>query len=70
MIKSILSINQLTFSYCNQEKNLFTNLNCSFPSGWTGVVGANGSGKSTLLKLLSRALKPNSGNIISPGLPV
>mgnify|MGYP005839394873 CR=1 FL=1 len=34
---------------------------------WLSIIGANGSGKSTLLKLLSRILKPQTGQVCLDG---
>lgn len=67
MSKSVLSVQQLSFNYINQEKSLLSRVTASFPSGWTAVAGPNGSGKSSLLKILAGHILPDSGNIISPG---
>lgn len=42
---------------------LFTDLNLSFGSELTGIVGRNGSGKSTLLRLISGDVRPASGQV-------
>jgi len=50
-----LSINNLNFSYKNQERNALTNINLNIESGSTiALVGRSGSGKSTLANLLTR----------------
>lgn len=36
-------------------------------SGFVGVIGPNGSGKTTLLRTMSRALVPQSGNVLLEG---
>ncbi len=56
-----LQINNLTFKYA--YKNIFSNLNLSFTSTWTSLVGNNGCGKTTLLKLIAKELHALSGNI-------
>lgn len=39
----------------------------SFPTGSTGLVGTNGSGKSTLLKLIAGKLHPTAGHLETSG---
>ena len=47
------------------------NINLEIFAGETlGVLGANGAGKSTLLKIISGALKPDSGRVINHGASV
>jgi energy-coupling factor transport system ATP-binding protein len=61
--KPFIKINNLSFSYNNQD-NILNNINASFKKGeFTAVVGPNGSGKTTFGKLLCGILKPNKGNI-------
>ena len=61
----MLTINNLSFSY--DSKAVFKDLTLSFTKGWTALIGANGSGKSTLLRLISGALRPDSGSIYTEG---
>lgn len=46
---------------------LFNDLNLTFGSGRTGLVGRNGAGKSTLLRLIAGELRPRSGAITVAG---
>lgn len=46
------------------DKCLFENLNIKIPRGAIiGIIGGNGAGKSTLFRLITGAVKPDSGNI-------
>ena len=44
-----LSFSHIVFGYPSAVGVLFQDLCCTFPAGWTGIVGFNGSGKTTLL---------------------
>ena len=59
----IIRINNLCFSYNNN--NLFKNLNLELKSSVRPLVllGPSGSGKTTLLKLLASLIKPDKGII-------
>lgn len=47
------------------------NINLDIYAGETlGVLGANGAGKSTLLRIISGALKPDTGRVINRGASV
>lgn len=48
-------------------RSLFRNLELGFGAERTGLVGRNGVGKTTLLKLISGALKPQSGKVTVHG---
>jgi ATPase subunit of ABC transporter with duplicated ATPase domains len=48
-------------------RGLFSQLDLSFGSERTGIVGRNGTGKSTLLKLIARELSPAAGSVLVDG---
>jgi len=54
---------------CNgQEQIVCDRLNLTFPSKTSvALLGRNGAGKSTLLKIISGAMDPTSGRVISDG---
>lgn len=62
-----LSFSHIVFGYPSAVGVLFQDLCCTFPAGWTGIVGFNGSGKTTLLKLAAGELSPDSGIISREG---
>lgn len=50
---SIISINNVSFTYPTGNTPVFDNITVSFDTDWkTGLIGRNGKGKSTLLALL------------------
>lgn len=60
---SLLSINQLDFSY--QGNDILSNINVSFRSSeMVGLIGPNGAGKSTLMNLIVQLIKQKSGSIL------
>lgn len=59
-----ITIKDLTFSYEEHEKPLFTRLNMTIRKGSSiGIIGPSGSGKTTLLHILLRLLREDSGGI-------
>lgn len=61
----VLRIDDLSFGY--QKNNLlYKNFNLKlYKNQIISIVGASGSGKSTLFELITKNIKPNSGNIDS-----
>ncbi|MEE4298675.1 MAG: ATP-binding cassette domain-containing protein [Pseudomonadales bacterium] len=65
-----VAVRDLFFTHDRASRPLFDGLTASFPSGFTGIVGANGCGKTTLLELLVGLRSPDAGEVSSPGLAV
>ena len=62
----LLGAQGISHSYPNRE--VFDSVTVGIAEGdRIGVVGRNGDGKSTLIKILSRQLKPDSGNVTYRG---
>jgi lincosamide and streptogramin A transport system ATP-binding/permease protein len=65
---SIISINNLTYSYDGSFDKIFENLTLTLDSDWNlGLVGRNGRGKTTLLKLICGELDSKNA-VTAPGL--
>lgn len=68
---SIISINNISYTYPNNSEPTLHNLSLEFPSGkWISIIGHNGSGKSTLAKLIDGLLPLDSGGITVDGINV
>ncbi|PWK72571.1 ABC-F family ATP-binding cassette domain-containing protein [Aminobacter sp. AP02] len=61
-----VSLSNLTWS-TPDGRTLFSDLDISFDTGRTGLVGRNGVGKSTLLKLISGSLPAQAGTVSVSG---
>jgi len=61
---SILTLNELTFSYT--DKGLLHNLNLHLsPGEAVGILGSNGAGKTTLFDIICKLRQPGRGEIIN-----
>jgi ATP-binding cassette subfamily C protein LapB len=66
---SHINIDQLTFSYPDQEP-MFTDWSVTLPTGLIWLKGESGSGKSTLIKMCMGLVQPTSGTIRLGDVPV
>ena len=65
---SVLTVENLGFTYPGSRKPVLKNVNATFAPGKTyAVTGPSGSGKSTLLSLLAGLEKPTEGRISVDG---
>ena len=61
----LAALENVTFSYAPQERNILEGLNMSFARGkLTAVMGGSGCGKTTVLRLLGGQVKANSGKVL------
>ncbi|PZO67410.1 MAG: ABC transporter ATP-binding protein [Paracoccus denitrificans] len=57
-----------TYTLKGKHKVVADNINATFPSGVAvALLGRNGAGKSSLLRMISGAMLPSSGKILSSG---
>lgn len=64
-----VKVENVNFSY--SEIPVLHNISFEIPRGTiTGFIGSNGSGKTTMLKILSKRLKPSSGEILMNRSPI
>lgn len=66
-----ISVENLSFSYPETSKAIFTNVSFKIPKGkFIGIVGPSGAGKTTFVDLLLGLLKPSSGSIKVDGTDI
>ena len=66
--ENLASLENVTFSYAPQERNILEGLSMSFQKGkLTAVMGGSGCGKTTVLRLLGGQVKANSGTVVFEG---
>lgn len=66
-----LEVNQLSFTYPNQQQKALNEISLSVTAGQhVAILGRTGCGKSTLLQLLTRAWNPQQGEIFINGQPI
>lgn len=59
-----ISVENLSFKYPDNSKNVFTQVNFKIPKGkFVGIVGPSGAGKTTFVDLLLGLLNPSEGTI-------
>jgi ATPase subunit of ABC transporter with duplicated ATPase domains len=61
-----VSLHQLSWSTPDNQP-LFANIDLSFGTGRTGLIGRNGTGKSSLLRIITGSLQPSSGSVTVQG---
>ena len=65
---SILSIENLSYTYPGGQKAVLREVNAEFEAGkMYAITGPSGSGKSTLLSLLAGMETPSEGGIVCEG---
>ncbi len=66
--KSIIHVEDVSFSYKNSKKQVIKNLNIDIKQGeYIGIAGPSGCGKSSFIKILTKLEKNTAGNIIIDG---
>ncbi len=64
-IKSLIQVDNVSFSYSKGDKLVIDNLSLNINEGeFIGIAGPSGCGKSSFIKLLVKLEKNNDGNII------
>lgn len=68
MNKSVLSFQNVSFTYKNGDQAILKSLNLDVKDGeFVSIVGASGSGKSTLFRLITGLEQQSEGDIVING---
>lgn len=67
MSQAEIIISNISFSYPETDRNVFSDISISLDGGFTSLVGQNGTGKTTLLLLAGGRLLPEKGEITIQG---
>ncbi|TQR17205.1 energy-coupling factor ABC transporter ATP-binding protein [Psychrobacillus soli] len=67
MKREIISLQEVTFTYAEEDENVRPAVNnvsyTVYEGEWVAIVGHNGSGKSTLARLMNGLLFPQTGQV-------
>lgn len=64
---SCIALQNISYTYPETDRPVFTDLSLELPHGITSLVGQNGTGKSTLLLLSGGRILPDSGEVVLEG---
>ncbi|GGA44205.1 energy-coupling factor ABC transporter ATP-binding protein [Psychrobacillus lasiicapitis] len=74
MKREIISLQEVTFTYAEEDKSMRPAVNnvsyTVYEGEWVAIVGHNGSGKSTLARLMNGLLFPQTGKVRVFGEPL
>ncbi|MDI2586257.1 energy-coupling factor ABC transporter ATP-binding protein [Psychrobacillus sp. NEAU-3TGS] len=74
MKREIISLQEVTFTYTEEDENIRPAVNnvsyTVYEGEWVAIVGHNGSGKSTLARLMNGLLFPQTGKVRVFGEPL
>ncbi|MBU2917029.1 peptidase domain-containing ABC transporter [Psychrosphaera sp. F3M07] len=67
-IKGQLTLENVCFSYGDDQQKILTNINLTLNSGdCIAITGVSGAGKTTLMKIMLGLLQPTSGKVLLDG---
>ena len=69
--KGQLTLENISFSYDNEQTPILTNINLTIEAGKSvAITGASGAGKTTLMKIMLGLLQPTSGRVLLDGTDI